>query len=238
MSTTQEDSNGAAGTPHRHGIPMRLEVVVIGVTDVQRAKDFYTRLGWRDDGDGGADGYRIVQLTPPGSSTSVIFGSGVTAAAPGAGGDLLLAVDDLEAAREELIRHGVEVGEAFHDAGGGLAGGFYAAPDQEAPGRDPEGRSYATYARFSDPDGNTWLLQEIVERLPGRVDADVATLAELLRETAEHHDAYEKASAPHDWWDWYAAYADARQRGADIKAAEAAADQYMLETKGITADRG
>jgi hypothetical protein len=109
----------------------------------------------------------------------VIFGSGVTAATPGAGGSLLLAVDDLEATREELIRHGVDVSEPFHDAGGSLAGGFFADPEHEAPGPDPEGRSYATYARFSDPDGNTWLLQEIVERLPGRVDpVDYAALAE------------------------------------------------------------
>ncbi len=178
MSTTQASSNGAPGAPHRHGFAMRLEVVVLGVSDVDRAKAFYTELGWRVDGDFGSDGYRLVQLTPPGSTASVIFGNGVTAAAPGAGGDLLLAVDDMDAAREELIRHGIDVTEPFHDAGGGLAGGFFASPEREAAGPDPEGRSYATYARFSDPDGNTWLLQEIGERLPGRVDpVDYTSLA-------------------------------------------------------------
>ncbi len=130
---------------------MRLEVVVLGVSDVDRAKAFYAGIGWRVDGDGGEDGWRIVQMTPPGSAASVIFGSAVTAAASGAGGSLLFAVDDMEAAREELIRHGVDVSEPLHDAGGGLAGGFFAEPEHEAPGPDPEGRSYATYARFSDP---------------------------------------------------------------------------------------
>jgi catechol 2,3-dioxygenase-like lactoylglutathione lyase family enzyme len=184
MSTTQTSSNGASGAPHRHGFAMRLEVVVLGVSDVDRAKAFYTDLGWRVDGDVGADGYRLVQLTPPGSTASIIFGDGVTAAAPGAGGDVLLAVDDIDAAREELIRHGVDVTEPFHDAGGSLAGGFFASPEHEEAGPDPEGRSYATYARFSDPDGNTWLLQEIGERLPGRVDpVDYTSLAAAADDT-------------------------------------------------------
>ena len=238
MSTTQHSTGDASQAPHRHKLPMRLEVVVIGVSDVDRAKAFYADLGWRVDTDAGADGYRIVQLTPPGSAASVIFGSGVTKAAPGAAGDLLLAVDDIEAARAELERLVVEVSDTFHDAGGSLGGGFFASPGREARGPDPEGRSYGTYARFSDPDGNTWLLQEIVERLPGRVEPlEVTTLAELLRETSEHHDPYEKASASHDWWDWYAAYADARLRGADPDTADAAADRYMAEVKGVTSDR-
>ena len=186
MSTAQTSSNGASDALHRHRLPMRLEVVVLGVSDVDRAKAFYADLGWRVDGDIGSGGYRLVQITPPGSTASVIFGSGVTAARPGAGGNLLLAVDDLGAARQELVRHGVEVSEAFHDAGGGLVGGFHASPERAASGPDPEGRSYATYARFSEPDGHTWLLQEIGARLPGRIDpVDYAALAKTGGAAAE-----------------------------------------------------
>ena len=148
---------------------MKLEVVVVPVSDVDRAKDFYKRLGFREDIDfTGSDGYRAVQLTPPGSACSIIFGNGVTAARPGSVDRLVLAVDDIDAARAELLSHGVEV-KVFHDAGGGLAGGFYAGTKGRASGPDPERRSYASYASFNDPDGNRWLLQEIKERLPGRV---------------------------------------------------------------------
>jgi catechol 2,3-dioxygenase-like lactoylglutathione lyase family enzyme len=148
---------------------MKLEVVVVPVADVDRAKDFYKRLGFREDIDfAGSDGYRIVQLTPPGSACSIIFGKGVTSAQPGSIDRLVLAVDDIDAARDALRAHGVEV-RVFHDAGGGLGGGFYAGTEARAPGPDPQRRSYATYASFSDPDGNAWLLQEIKERLPGRV---------------------------------------------------------------------
>jgi len=148
---------------------MKLEVVVLPVSDVDRAKAFYGRLGFREDVDfAGNDGYRIVQLTPPGSPCSIIFGTGVTAARPGSVDRLVLAVDDIAAARDELRAHGVEV-SVFHDAGGGLGGGFYAGTKGRAAGPDPQRRSYATYASFSDPDGNVWLLQEITTRLPGRV---------------------------------------------------------------------
>ena len=148
---------------------MKLEVVVVPVSDVDRAKDFYKRLGFREDIDyAGSDGYRIVQLTPPGSACSIIFGKGVTSAQPGSIDRLVLAVDDIDAARDALLAHGVEV-RMFHDAGGGLGGGFYARTEARAPGPDPQRRSYASYASFSDPDGNGWLLQEIKERLPGRV---------------------------------------------------------------------
>jgi catechol 2,3-dioxygenase-like lactoylglutathione lyase family enzyme len=148
---------------------MKLEVVVVPVSDVDRAKDFYRRLGFREDVDYRAnDGYRVVQLTPPGSACSIIFGTGVTSARPGSVDRLVLAVSDVDAARDELRSHGVEV-SVFHDAGGGLGGGFHAGAEGRAPGPDPQRRSYATYASFSDPDGNVWLLQEIKERLPGRV---------------------------------------------------------------------
>ncbi len=148
---------------------MKLEVVVVPVSDVDRAKEFYKRLGFREDIDYVAsDSYRVVQLTPPGSACSIIFGKGVTAARPGSIDRLVLAVSDIAAARDELVSHGVEV-SVFHDAGGGLGGGFYAAAESRAAGPDPQRRSYASYASFSDPDGNVWLLQEIKERLPGRV---------------------------------------------------------------------
>src|SRR5262245_17453226 len=148
---------------------MKLEVVVVPVSDVDRAKGFYKRLGFREDIDFvGSDGYRVVQLTPPGSACSIIFGKGVTSAQPGSIAPLVLAVSGIDAARDELRSHGVEV-SVFHDAGGGLGGGFVADTKARAPGPDPQHRSYASYASFRDPDGNGWLLQEIKQRLPGRV---------------------------------------------------------------------
>ena len=150
---------------------LKLEVVVLPVTDVDKAKDFYeTGLACRLDADiTGENGYRIVQVTPPGSACSVIFGAGVTAAAPGGGGNLMLVVDDIAAVRDELVSRGVDVSEVFHAEGGGYGAGFHPGTAGRAAGPDPEGLSYATFASFSDPDGNGWLLQEITERLPGRV---------------------------------------------------------------------
>ena len=144
-------------TPRPGAIDMKLEVVTLPVSDVDRAKSFYQRLGWRTDADiKVGDAFRVVQMTPPHSSCSVAFGKGVTTAEPGSARRLLLAVSDIEAARADLIDRGVEISELFHLAGG------------RAPGRDPEGRSYQTFAAFSDPDGNEWQLQEITTRLPGR----------------------------------------------------------------------
>ncbi|MGW7265963.1 VOC family protein [Streptomyces sp. NPDC054842] len=145
---------------------MRLEVVVIPVADVDRSKDFYKALGWRLDADFDAgDGFRVVQLTPPGSLCSVIFGDKVSSAAPGSAQGLHLVVSDIEAARQELARSGVEVSEVFHDA----AGVFHRANgENQVPGPDPERRSYASFVSFTDPDGNGWTVQEITERLPGR----------------------------------------------------------------------
>src|SRR4051812_48130329 len=133
-------------------IPMRLEVATLPVADVDRAKAFYLELGWRLDADVGGGDFRVVQLTPPGSNASIIFGKGVTSAQPGLIDRLLLAVDDIDAARDELRAQGVEVGEVFHDAGGSLGGGWHGGPDGRASGPDPEGRSYGSYATFSDPD--------------------------------------------------------------------------------------
>ena len=213
---------------------MKLEVVVLGVSDVDRAKAFYEGLGWRLDGDFRAgDGFRGVQMTPHNSGASIIFGKGITSARPGAVQSLTLAVDDIDAARKDLIARGVDVSEVFHYAGGPFNS---AVENPRVTGRDTENRSYFSFASFEDPDGNGWLLQEIQQRLPGREwkltgkrAADVASLADLLHETAEHHDHYEKTHAEHHWWDWYAAYLSARQNGSSPVDAAASADRYMEE---------
>jgi catechol 2,3-dioxygenase-like lactoylglutathione lyase family enzyme len=170
MSSTQTTDQMATGASRPATIPMRIEVLVVPVSDVDRAKAFYyERLGWRLDVDAGGGGYRAVHLTPPGSHASVLFGAGVTSDQPGSLDGVVLAVDDIDAAREDLVSRGVEVSEVFHDATGELGGGFHAGTEGRAPGRDAENRSYGTYASFNDPDGNKWLLQEITERLPGRI---------------------------------------------------------------------
>jgi catechol 2,3-dioxygenase-like lactoylglutathione lyase family enzyme len=171
MSTIDMSTETQVQVPEAGTVDFKLEVAVVPVADVDRAKQFYVSLGWREDVDiAGPRGYRAVHFTPPGSAVSILIGNkGVTPAEPGSVAGLLLAVDDIDAARAELIGHGVEVSEVFHDAGGSLGGGFIAAPGARAAGHDPERRSYASYASFSDPDGNRWLLQELTERLPGRV---------------------------------------------------------------------
>jgi catechol 2,3-dioxygenase-like lactoylglutathione lyase family enzyme len=206
---------------------MKLEVVIVPVSDVDRAKAFYEKLGFRLDIDIVNENFRGIQFTPPRSEASIIFGKGVTSARPGSA-DLVLAVDDIDAAREDLIARGVKVTEVFHYAGGPFNN---AVENPRVAGRDPEGRSYFSFASFGDPDGNRWLLQEITTRLPGREwkSMDVATLAELLRETSEHHGHYEKTHAEHHWWDWYAPYLSARQNGHNSAEAAAAADRYMEE---------
>src|SRR3954454_12954107 len=223
MSTTQVTNGADKGASGATAVPMQLEVVVVPVADVDRAKSFYESLGWRLDADAGDDSHHVVQMTPPGSNASIIFGKRVTTAEPGSIDGLVVAVDNIEAARDELRSRGVDV-EIFHDAAGGLGGGFDTLPEARAAGADPERRSYASYGSFRDPDGNGWLLQELTERLPGCVGPrDVSAFADLLHETAEHHDAFEKAAPPHDWWDWYAAYADARERGSTPEEAAAVA---------------
>jgi catechol 2,3-dioxygenase-like lactoylglutathione lyase family enzyme len=213
-------------------IDMKFEVAVLGVSDVDRAKAFYEKLGWRLDADfaTGTD-FRVVQLTPHNSQASILFGKGITSARPGSAGSLVLAVNDIVAAHNDLIARGVDVSDVFHYAGGPFNS---AVENPRVGGRDPQGRSYNSFASFEDPDGNGWLLQEIQTRLPGREwnltragAKDVASLAELLRETAEHHDHYEKTHAEHHWWDWYAPYLSARQNGSSPEEAAAAADRYM-----------
>jgi len=210
---------------------MTFEVTVLPVADVDRAKAFYAGLGWRLDADAPIDDHtRVVQLTPPGSSASIIFGQGITTMTPGAVQDLMLVVEDVAAARDELIGHGADVSEVWHDETGIF---HHAGTEHRVPGPDPQGRSYCSWASFADPDGNGWLLQEIQERLPGRVTTDVAALADLLHETSERHGAFEAVAPPHDWWDWYAAYMVARQGGAEPDAASEAGNRYMAEVKHI-----
>jgi catechol 2,3-dioxygenase-like lactoylglutathione lyase family enzyme len=213
---------------------MKLEVLVIPVSDVDRAKAFYEKLGFRLDIDYVAnDKFRVVQFTPPASEASIIFGKGITPAKSGLADTLVLAVDDIAAARDDLIARGVNVSDVFHYAGGPFNN---SVENPRIGGRDPQGRSYYSFASFEDPDGNGWLLQEITTRLPGREwksprrgATEVATLAELLHETEEHHGQYEKTHAKHKWWDWYASYLSARQNGSNPEEAAAAADRYMEE---------
>jgi len=214
-------------------VDMKLEVVVIGVSDVDRAKAFYEKLGWRLDADFANGDFRVVQLTPPNSNASIIFGKGITASKPGAVQSLTLAVRDIGAARNDLISRGAKVSELFHFAAGPFND---AVKSPRVAGPDPEGRSYYSFASFEDPDGNGWLLQEIQTRLPGREwkasptsAIDVATLAELLHETEQHHGDYERTHAKHDWWKWYAPYLQARLSGRSAEDAVSAANRHMDE---------
>ena len=213
MSSTQKSDQPVTQVADPAKVHQKLEVVILPVSDVDRAKSFYQRLGWRLDADfsNGKD-WHVLQMTPPGSPCSVLFGKGLTTAAPGSLQGSFLAVDDMEAARADLIRRDVDVSEAFHFEGDLLRA---TGTKGRVPGRDPEGRSYLTFASFSDPDGNTWLLQEITTRLPGRGlgNMDVETLTELLRETEKRHGQYEAGAPKHHWSGWYAAFIVALQEG-------------------------
>jgi catechol 2,3-dioxygenase-like lactoylglutathione lyase family enzyme len=226
MSTTTQQGNETSTVTAT--APAKFEVTTLPVADVDRAKAFYQGLGWRFDIDfEPAPGVRGVQFTPPGSPASIQFGSGSTTMKEPLQG-LILVVDDLEAARDDLIARGVDVSEIFHlEIGKG-----------PVPGIDPERKSYASRAVFSDPDGNQWQLQEVGERLPGRVDpTDVDALAQLLLETSLHHGAFEAIAPKHDWWNWYAPYLDARQQGKSPDEADAVADRYMKEAHGVDVSR-
>ena len=203
------------------GVEMKLEVVIIPVSDVDRAKGFYGKLGWRLDADFQFDnGFRVVQFTPPGSGTSIQFGTKVTPAAPGSAQSLYLVVSDIVAAREQIVACGVKVSEVFHP---GVPGAHF-QPDGSSTrltGPSPDHTSYGSYATFSDPDGNSWLLQEVTMRLPGRVEhsgtafATVDEVASALRRAAAAHGKHEQIGGQHDdnWPDWYAAYMVAEQAG-------------------------
>jgi catechol 2,3-dioxygenase-like lactoylglutathione lyase family enzyme len=197
-------------------VDMKLEVVVIPVADVDRAKHFYTNLGWRLDADFvKGDTFRVVQFTPPGSPASIHFGKGVTAAAPGSAQGLYLIVSDIEAARADLVSHGVDASEIFHRR---------AIGEGPVSGPDPERRSYNSFVTFNDPDSNRWLLQEITTRLPGRVDAAETTfsssadLASAFRRAETAHGEHEKRTGQRDanWADWYAEYIVREQAGKEL----------------------
>jgi catechol 2,3-dioxygenase-like lactoylglutathione lyase family enzyme len=224
MSSTQlSTERPATGRPAAATVDLKLEVVVIPVSDVDRAKSFYEDLGWRLDADFAAgDHWRVVQFTPPGSPCSIHFGKGLTTAAPGSFRNLYLVVSDIERARAELNARGASVSPAFH---------FTHFGEPPAPGPDPKGNSYGTFASFSDPDGNSWLLQEIKTRLPGRgiSSPDLATLIELLREAETRHGQYEPTAPKHHWSQWYAAYIVARENG---RTPDEAAQDSALHVEG------
>jgi catechol 2,3-dioxygenase-like lactoylglutathione lyase family enzyme len=221
MTMTEERGQAAAGTKART-LDMKFEIVVVPVSDVDRAKAFYASLGWRLDADfASGDDYRVIQFTPPGSGCSVIFGKNVTAAKPGAAQGLYLIVSDIAAARRDLLGRGIEVSEVFH-AGDGFAGpdAPYLFGSRRIGGQDPEHRSYRSFASFSDPDGNGWLLQEITARLPGRIDgpttfASPSDLAAALTRAAAAHGVHEQRTGHHDadWFTWYAEYMVREQSG-------------------------
>ena len=215
MSTTQVDT--------------KLEVIVIPVSDVDRAKRFYGKLGWREDADFQKGDWRVVQMTPPGSPCSVIFGQGVTSAAPGSVQGTFLIVEDAKTARAQLLEQGAEVSDLFHFEGGLNV----TAKAGRVPGPDPQGRSYSTWASFADPDGNGWLLQEIKTRLPGRglSNMDVPSLTELLREAETRHGEYSATAPKHHWSGWYAAYIVARQQGKTADEAVKDATRHIDEAR-------
>jgi len=200
---------------------LRLEVVVIPVSDVDRAKEFYQGLGWRLDADFAAGpGFRVVQVTPPGSACSVIFGTGVTAAAPGSAQGLQLVADDVDAARADLASRGADVSAVFHDAGGVF---HHAGTDNRVDGPAQGRKSYGSWISFPDPDGNTWFVQEVTTRLPGRATSalaafdSVAGLAEALRRAEAAHGKHEQeiGHPDPDWPDWYAQYIVTESSGRD-----------------------
>jgi catechol 2,3-dioxygenase-like lactoylglutathione lyase family enzyme len=230
MATLSAINNEPASAAIAAKVDMKFEVVVIPVADVDRSKAFYTNLGWRLDADFPFDnGFRVVQFTPPGSGCSVQFGTKMTTAAVGSAQGLYLIVSDVEAARKELATRGIEVSEVFHTSRPGAQ--FRPDSNGRVSGLAPDHQSYFSFATFDDPDGNTWLFQEVTTRLPGRglSSLDVATLTELLRETEQHHGEYEPTAPKHHWSDWYAAYIVARQEG---KTPEEAAKEGKLHIEG------
>jgi catechol 2,3-dioxygenase-like lactoylglutathione lyase family enzyme len=201
-------------------LDFKLEVVVLPVSDVDRAKGFYASLGWREDADFTAgDGLRVVQMTPPGSEASVIFGKGITAGEPGSVQDLQLTVSDIDRARADLVARGVDASEVFHDAGGVF---HHGGSEARVPGAADGHADYGSFVSFSDPDGNGWILQEINVRLPGRVTTalydDVPDLAAALRRAAAAHGEHEARTGEADaeWPDWYAEYMVAERTGSEL----------------------
>jgi catechol 2,3-dioxygenase-like lactoylglutathione lyase family enzyme len=226
MDSIPERNQALIATTSMQRVDMKLEVVVIPVSDIDQAKRFYNGLGWRLDADFAVgDDYRVIQFTPPGSACSVIFGKNVTAASPGSAQGLYLVVSDIKAAREELLARGVAVSDIFHDEAGIHSGSDepFLFGRRRVNGPDPGRRSYRSFASFHDPDGNGWLFQEITGRLPGRVEgktsvAPPADLAAALPRAAAAHNKHEKliGGRDEDWPDWYAEYIEREQAGRQL----------------------
>ena len=221
MGTTEDRSSDASEMASVKNVDLRLEVVVLPVSDVDRAKEFYGGLGWRLDADFSFDnGFRVVQFTPPGSGASIQFGTDMTSGAPGSVQNLYLIAADVEAARDELVARGAEVSEVFHPAAPGAQ--FHEDTSGHLRGRSPD--SYSSFATFSDPDCNGWLIQEVTTRLPGRVDAaatsfgSASDLASAMRRASAAHGEHEKriGEADANWPDWYAEYMVAEQAGTEL----------------------
>jgi catechol 2,3-dioxygenase-like lactoylglutathione lyase family enzyme len=221
MSSTDVSGQASASIPGTGVVGMALEAILIPVSDVDRAKEFYGNLGWRLDADVSAgDTFRLIQFTPPGSGCCIQFGAGLTSAAPGSGASSYLIVSDIEAARDELKALGVDVSEVFHE---GQPGARFHDPGRVA-GPSPDRSSYGSFAEFSDPDGNPWLLQEVTTRLPGRIDpastsfSSTSDLAAALRRASAAHGEHEKRIGKEDsnWPDWYADYMVREQAGAEL----------------------
>jgi predicted enzyme related to lactoylglutathione lyase len=223
MSSVQDRSEPETNTAGRGTPDLKLEVVVIPVSDVARAKDFYERLGWRLDADVVRGDFRLIQISPPGSGCSIQFGTDLTSAAPGSARGLYLVVADIETARAELIARGAEVSEVYHE--GEIGGRFHpAGAGDRLGGPAPEHQSYGSFASFEDPDGNGWLLQEITTRLPGRIDpaltsfASASDLSKALQRAAAAHGKHEARIGHEDanWPDWYAEYMVREQAGEEL----------------------
>jgi catechol 2,3-dioxygenase-like lactoylglutathione lyase family enzyme len=224
MSTVDRQSGAAGGSPSSQPVDLNLEVVVIPVADAQRSKTFYAGLGWRLDADFSFDnGFRVVQFTPPGSQCSVQFGTHITGAPAGSAHGMYLITSDIEAGRDELVSRGAKVSEVFHPG----APGAQLDPNGTAErvnGQDLDHKSYNSFASFEDPDGNSWLLQEVTDRIPGRLDPTITAfhsagdLAAALRRAASAHGEHEKriGRADPDWPDWYAEYMVREQSGLEL----------------------
>jgi len=224
MSTTEDRSSDAGGTANAGSADMKLEVIVIPVSDVDHAKEFYGSLGWRLDADVAAgDNFRLVQLTPPGSECSIQFGTGLTSAEPGSVQGLYLIVSDIEAARAGLVARGAKVSEVFHEGAPGARFG-HDGTKSRVSGPSPGHASYGSFVSFSDPDGNGWLFQEVTTRLPGRIDSaatsfgSASDLAAAMRRASAAHGEHEKriGAADANWPDWYARYMVAEQAGTEL----------------------
>jgi catechol 2,3-dioxygenase-like lactoylglutathione lyase family enzyme len=224
MSTDDGPSDQSGGTAGPDSLDLKLEVVVIPVADPDRSKAFYDGLGWRLDADFSFDnGFRVVQFTPPGSPCSVQFGSKISGAPPGSAHGLYLVVSDIDAGRDELLSRGAKVSEVFHSGAPGAQLDPEGASGRVS-GPDPGHKSYSSFATFEDPDGNGWLLQEVTDRLPGRIETGITSfnsagdLAEAMRRAASAHGEHEKriGRADPDWPDWYAEYMAREQTGQEL----------------------